>query len=182
MKVYTRQGDEGQTTLFHGGRVWKDDAGPQAYGAVDEAVALLGLARVEADAELGQELLALQRELFVVAAELATGPANRSKLEPGVSLVTTEMTSRLEAAIDASVAARPLPTEFVVPGGTRLEAALDVARTAVRRAERHAVTLMRAGHLEGSEVVRYLNRLADFVYVLARSANPDWAPSRLEEE
>lgn len=182
MKVYTRHGDEGQTTLFHGGRVWKDDPGPEAYGAVDEAVALLGWARSQADEDTAAILIDVQRQLFIVAAELATAAANRSKLEPDVSLVTPAMTERLEHAIDATVAQYPLPNEFVVPGGNPLEAALDVARSGIRRAERRAVSMMRAGELEGSEVVRYLNRLADYVYVLARSANRDWDSSRVEDQ
>jgi cob(I)alamin adenosyltransferase len=182
VRVYTRQGDEGKTTLFHGGRVWKDESGPEAYGAVDEAVAALGAARALAGEELATLLLAAQRELFVVAAELATAPENRSKLEAGVSLATEEMVARLEEGIDELTARDSLPDEFVVPGGSSLEAALDVARVAVRRAERRAVTHARAGALEGSVVVRYLNRLADYVYVLARVANPDWEPSRVKEK
>ena len=89
-KVYTRTGDDGTTALLYGGRVGKDSAGPDAYGAVDEAVSALGLARAECErgSELDELLVRLQRELFVVGAELATAPENRSKLEPGVSLTT----------------------------------------------------------------------------------------------
>lgn len=182
MRIYTRTGDEGQTGLLYGGRVWKDDHGPEAYGAVDEAVAALGAARAHADGDLAAQLLSLQRDLFVVGAELATDPANRSKLQAGISLTTTDMVARLESIIDATVAAHPLPQEFVVPGENHLEAALEVARATVRRAERRVISYARVGGLDGSVVPVYLNRLADLLYVIARSAAPDWEPSRPKEE
>jgi cob(I)alamin adenosyltransferase len=170
VKVYTRTGDDGSTGLFYGGRVGKDDAGPSAYGAVDEAVSALGLARAEAsDEELHALLVQLQRELFVVGAELATAPANRSKLEPEVSLVTPAMVTRLEPIIDDITARFDPPQEFVIPGENRVSAALDFARAVVRRAERDSVAATRAGWLGAeSQVVPYLNRLADLVYTLAR--------------
>lgn len=182
MKIYTKSGDDGQTGLLFGGRVWKDEAGPDAYGAVDEAVAQIGVARALAAGELNATLLGLQRDLFVVGAELATAPDNRAKLKPGVSLVSSEMTSRLEALIDETVERHPLPQEFVVPGEAPVEAALEVARATVRRAERRVVSFVRAGGLASSEVPAYLNRLADLLYVLARSIAPDWQPTRPKEE
>ncbi len=171
MKVYTRKGDDGTTGLLFGGRAAKDDAGPDAYGAVDEAVSTLGLARAEAGpgSELGELLVQLQRELFVVGAELATAIDNRPKLQPEVSLVTAEMVSRLEPVIDDVTARFDPPTEFVLPGENRVAAALDVGRAVVRRAERASVAATRAGWLpRDSQVVPYLNRLADLVYTLAR--------------
>src|SRR5262245_20350657 len=101
-KVYTRKGDDGTTGLLYGGRVPKDGPGPRAYGAVDEACSALGLARAEAErgSELDELLVRLERELFVVGAELATAPGNRSKLEPGVSSVTPGMVDALEPVID----------------------------------------------------------------------------------
>jgi cob(I)alamin adenosyltransferase len=182
MKIYTRKGDDGSTGLFYGGRVAKSDSGPEAYGAVDEAVSALGMARAGAETELAEEIVRIQRELFVVGAELATSAENRHKLEDGVSRVTPQMVTRLEDAIDRVVADVGMPTEFVVPGGTPVAAALDLARTVVRRAERRAVAHRRSGGLEDSEVVRYLNRLADYVYMLARASERDWTPSRPEEE
>ncbi len=182
MKIYTKTGDEGQTGLLYGGRVWKDELGPQAYGAVDEAVAAFAVARTLAEGALADQLLAVQRDLFVVGAELATAPDKRSKLEPGISLTTAEMVQRLESWIDEGVAAKALPQEFVVPGEDPLEAALEVARTTVRRAERSVVSLARSGALENSQVQVYLNRLADLIYVLARSAAPQWRPTRAKEE
>ncbi len=178
MRIYTRKGDDGTTGLFYGGRVRKDDPGPEAYGTVDEAVSALGVARTLADGELAARIIACQRDLFVLGAELATAPENRGKLVGGQSLATAEMVARLEEWIDEAVAARGLPTEFVVPGGTPLAAALDMARTVIRRAERRAVTYVADAGLDDSHVVPYLNRLADYAYVLARSAEDDWAPSR----
>src|SRR5262245_35837358 len=159
VKVYTRTGDDGTTGLLYGGRAGKDDPGPAAYGAVDEAVSALGLARAECEAgsELNDLLVRLQRELFVVGAELATAPDNRRKLTPEVSLVTDEMVSRLEPIIDDVTTRFEQPREFVLPGENRVAAALDLARTIVRRAEREAVAATRAGWLESSSaVVPYL--------------------------
>ena len=136
VKVYTRKGDDGSTGLFYGGRVAKDDTGPEAYGTTDEAVAALGVARAmaaDSEPELAGMLLDLQRQMFVVGAELATAPENRHKLEPGTTLVSAEMVTPLEEAIDRIEVERGMPTEFVVPGQNPLAAALDQARTIVRR-------------------------------------------------
>ena len=171
MKVYTRTGDDGSTGLFHGGRVAKSAIGPSAYGTVDEAVSALGLARAEAGSgsELHDLVLRLQRELFVAGAELATAPDRRHLLEPEVSRVTPEMVAALEPIIDDVTARFEPPREFVLPGENRVAAALDLARTVVRRAEREAVAATEEGWLEPeSSVVPYLNRLADLVYTLAR--------------
>ena len=181
MKIYTKRGDDGTTGLFFGGRVRKDDTGPEAYGAVDEAVAALGVARAEAEGSLAERILEVQRQLFVVAAELATDVANREKLEAGVSLVTPEMVAQLEHWIDDVVEEVGMPTEFIVPGQRRLPALLDVARAVVRRAERRAVTHAAAGGLEDSHVVVYLNRLADYLYMLVRAGECEWEPSRKEK-
>jgi cob(I)alamin adenosyltransferase len=149
MKIYTRTGDDGTTGLLYGGRVGKDGAGPAAYGEVDEAVSALGLARAEAESgsELAELLVRLQRELFVVGAELATAPDNRRKLKPGVSLVTAEMVEALEPLIDDLTARYEPPQEFVLPGENRVAAALDLARAVVRRAERATVAAARDGWL-----------------------------------
>jgi cob(I)alamin adenosyltransferase len=179
-KVYTRTGDDGTTALLFGGRVAKDDAGPSAYGTVDEAVAVLGVARAEAErgSELEELLIRLQRELFVVGAELATAPTNRSKLVGGVSRVTSEMVAALEPVIDDITTRFDAPQEFVLPGENRVAAALDVARTVVRRAEREAVGAAHDGWLVDSHVVAYLNRLADLVYTLARWQEGGYRPAR----
>lgn len=183
MKIYTKGGDDGTTGLLFGGRVRKDATGPEAGGAVDEAVSTLGMARVAAgEASSAAEILAVQRELFVVGAELATAPEKRSRLRPGVSLVTEEMVRRLEAAIDAIDAEVGMPSGFVVPGGSPVAAALDQARAIVRRAERRAVAHLDAVGIENSQVIPYLNRLGDYLYMLARAAESEWTPSRREED
>lgn len=168
-RIYTKTGDDGTTGLLYGGRVPKDDLTTEAYGTTDEAVALLGLARALADDEaMRGDLLTLQRELFVVGADLATNPNERKKLEPGVSLVTETMTKRLEQRIDQLVEARPLPEVFIVPGANPSSAAIDVARSVIRRAERAVVALEHAQREVNPEVRRYLNRLSDLLFVLAR--------------
>lgn len=166
MKIYTRSGDDGTTGLLYGGRVGKDSALPEAYGAVDEAQAALGVVRAELRAghELHELVIGLQRDLWVLMAELATDPANRHKLSPGSSLVTGEMVERLEVLIDEVSERFEPPTEFVIPGQNRIAALLDVARTVVRRAERR--TLPAAP--PPSQTVPYLNRLSDLCWTLAR--------------
>lgn len=179
MRVYTKAGDDGTTGRFLGGRVSKADLVVEACGDVDEAVAVLGLVRAEAgaaQAALGERLLGLQRELFVVAADLATNPAHRDRLEPGISLATDEMVTALERLIDALVEQRPLRPVFVVPGSDGLSARLDHARTVVRRAERHVVAARADGHVVGEPALRYLNRLSDLLFVMARHAAGDVEP------
>ena len=168
MKIYTRHGDDGTTGLYFGGRVAKSSDPIEVNGAVDEAQAALGWARsLCAPAErLGELLVSLERDLWVLMAEVATLPANRHKLTAGESLVTASMVERLEGEIDALSGETEMPREFVVPGENQVAAALDVARTVVRRAERAAVGYP----LEGSQVVAYLNRLSDLVWTMARWA------------
>lgn len=172
MKVYTRRGDDGTTGLLYGGRVDKDDLRTGAYGTTDEAVSALGLARAEllggADSEWAERILAVQRSLFVIGAQLATDADNWSRLEPGVSLATPSMAEELESEIDGLTARYPLPEAFTVPGATRAGAAVDLARTVVRRAERLVVRMQREGMLADDAPLRYLNRLSDYLFVLAR--------------
>jgi cob(I)alamin adenosyltransferase len=178
-RIYTKTGDDGTTGLLYGGRVPKDDAATEAYGTTDEAVAALGIARASATPRLAEEILALQRELFVVGADLATNPDERAKLEPDVSLVTAAMTERLERRIDELVAERALPQAFIVPGANEGSAALDLARSVIRRAERNVIAMGHEGREVNPEVRRYLNRLSDLVFVLARrQAGEDEPTSR----
>jgi cob(I)alamin adenosyltransferase len=180
VKIYTGGGDDGTTGLYFGGRVAKSDAAPEAYGTVDEAVAAIGVARSLATELVAGRLLDLQRQLFVVGAELATAASNRHKLEDGTSRVTAEMVAALESRIDAIVADAGLPSEFVVPGGNPVAAALDLARAVTRRAERRAVAALDPA--AASQVVPYLNRLADLLYAEARAAESEWQPVNTEEE
>lgn len=169
-RIYTKTGDDGTTGLLFGGRVSKADPVPEACGTVDEAVALLGLARAMGAPE-DLDLLDLQRQLFVVGADLATNPTERSKLRPAVSLVTEDMVEDLEARIDRLVSASPLPVAFVVPGANPASAVLDVARAVIRRAERRVVKLRERGAHVNDAVPRYLNRLSDLLFVLARAGS-----------
>jgi cob(I)alamin adenosyltransferase len=164
MKVYTKKGDDGTTGLFYGGRVAKDSELPTAYGSVDEAQAVLGLARAHTSGELDEMLVAILRDLWVLMAELATLPENRGKLDPGATAVTQEMVDRLERHIDGLDERFDPPKEFVVPGGNVASAWLDLARTVVRRAERHSLPAAPAPSL----VVPYLNRLSDLLWTMAR--------------
>jgi cob(I)alamin adenosyltransferase len=176
-RIYTKTGDDGTTGMLFGGRVAKDDARVDAYGASDEAVAALGLARADVgDATLADLLLRLQRELFVVGAELATGVDAWGKLVPGSTLVTEEMVAGLEELIDSYVERTAMPKEFVIPGETRASAAIDLARAIVRRCERGVAGLTREGALPDGEVLRYLNRLADLLFVLARFEESGFRP------
>ena len=176
VKIYTRKGDDGTTGLWYGGRVAKSDIRPEAYGSVDEAASALGLCRAAArdNDELYADILRVQNELFIAGAELATAPEAAERLEAGVSKVTPEMVERLESDIDRYMDRVDLPPKFVIPGGTELSARLDVARTAVRRAERRVSAMRESGQLPDDTVLRYLNRASDAIYAMARFADePD---------
>ncbi|MDP9070520.1 MAG: cob(I)yrinic acid a,c-diamide adenosyltransferase [Actinomycetota bacterium] len=179
MRIYTRKGDDGTTGLYFGGRTSKDDAALEACGTVDEAQALLGLARAEAGpgSELDDVLVALERDLWVLMAELATAAANRDKLREGETSVSAEMVAGLEARMDALAERFDMPSEFVVPGQTRAAALLDVARAVVRRAERRAVSAAHGGSL----AVAYLNRLSDLLWTMARWQEGRALPARRRE-
>ncbi|MGH9108087.1 MAG: cob(I)yrinic acid a,c-diamide adenosyltransferase [Acidimicrobiales bacterium] len=142
VRIYTKKGDDGTTGLLYGGRVRKDAARIELNGAVDEAQAALGLARAESrpGSELANLLVELERQLYVLMAEVATAPANRHKLVAGESIVTPKMVAALEGWIDQLIERFEMPKEFVLPGANRCSAALDVARTLVRRAERVLVS------------------------------------------
>jgi cob(I)alamin adenosyltransferase len=172
-RIYTKTGDDGTTGLLFGGRVPKDSWRIELNGLVDEAQSALGLARAEAIAgsDVHSRLTGLARELYVLMAEVATAPENRRKLTAGSSLVTPDMVAALEAGIDDLLARFEMPSDFTVPGANRLAAALDFARTVVRRAERLAVA--GPGEPDGglggdSLVVSYLNRLSDLLWAMAR--------------
>jgi cob(I)alamin adenosyltransferase len=175
-RLWTGAGDDGTTGLLFGGRVPKASARPEAIGSVDEAQACIGLARAEAErgSELDGLLTGLERDLWVLMAEIATDPSNRSKLVAEKTLVTDDMVRRLEALTDEIGARFEPPSEFVVPGQDRLSALLDVARTVVRRAERAAV----AAADDGSVVVPYLNRLSSVLWTLARWVEGEALTSR----
>lgn len=174
-KVYTRHGDDGTTQLLFAGkeRVSKSSLRVSAYGDCDEAVSALGIARAEAlaagDDEVAEIILRLQREVFVLNAELATDSADWERLQRGVSLVTADMIEALERTIDELTGRFEQPRDFIVPGNTKLGAALDHAARVVRRAERSVDALARAEDVR-AEARAYINRLADLVWVTARFA------------
>jgi cob(I)alamin adenosyltransferase len=181
--VATRRGDDGSTGLLFGGeRIAKDDLRTEAYGTIDETVAALGLARAQLGlkdrhgilsasfGELPSLILRIQRELFVVGAELATNPDAWDRQQDGVSRVSQSMVDDLESILHETERHIEMPSEFVVPGETPTSAAIELARTTLRRAERRAVTLSREGLVPGAHLLPYLNRLADLLWVLARAA------------
>lgn len=173
--IYTKTGDDGTTGRLFGGRVGKDDVLVEACGDVDEAISMLGAAREALRNDDGDQaraalVLHLQRQLFVVGADLMTNPRARDRATPGVSQVGAEMVEEVERTIDDLVAQRPLRPVFIVPGATRASVALDLGRTVVRRAERHTIRAARAGEAVSDDVVVYLNRLSDLLFVLARHA------------
>lgn len=171
MKVYTKRGDDGTTGLLYGGRVDKDDLRTEAYGTVDEACSALGLARAALTDQprWHDQVLAVQREMFVLGAQLATHTDHWTQLKDGVSRITPDRITAMEATIDELTEAHPLPQEFAVPGQLPAGAAIDLARTIVRRAERTVVAMYRREMLPDDLLVRYLNRLSDYLFVLARS-------------
>lgn len=168
MKIYTRAGDDGTTGLYFGGRIAKSAEPIEVNGAVDEAQAALGWARslCERGSRMNELLVTIERDLWILMAEVATLPENRRKLVAEKSLITAAMVERLEREIDELSADIEVPHEFVVPGETQQSAALDVARTVIRRAERVAVRYP----LPDSFVNPYLNRLSDLVWTMARWA------------
>lgn len=167
--IYTKRGDAGETGLLYGGRVSKADARVRAYGACDEAVSALGLARALCkDAWVCERAVELERELFIVGAELATDRESYALLQKHFSVVVPQMTERLETLIDEIAGQIELPRSFIIPGASAGSGAMDVARATLRRAEREVVALNEAGELENKELLRYLNRLADLLFMLAR--------------
>jgi cob(I)alamin adenosyltransferase len=191
MKIYTRTGDDGTTGLFGGTRVKKDDLRVQAYGAADELNAQLGAARTAlAHGGLAAERLVLdtvlrriQEQLFVLGADLAS-PRDAAKQASFLPRVDSAAVTQLERWIDEHEARLPALGNFILPGGSPAGSALHVARAVCRRAERATVSLA-ARAAVGEEPVRYLNRLGDLLFVLARTANrlegtaeTEWAPRR----
>ncbi len=171
LKIYTRTGDEGDTGLFGGGRVSKDDPRVEAYGEVDELNAAIGMARsVEMMPRVDEVLAPLQRDLFAIGALLATPDHDKMREQLTKARIDDERIAELERAIDAGEAELEPLRAFILPGGTPKAAALHVARTVCRRAERRVITLQRTVPLPQLAII-YLNRLSDLLFVLARVAN-----------
>ncbi len=169
LRIYTRSGDEGETGLLFGGRVSKSDIRAEAYGSTDHAVSAIGLARaMSVEDRVKDALLDVQREMFMIGAELATHTENRAILLERFQIVTQDHVARLESLIDEIGEQVELPPNFIIPGASSGSAALDVARTQVRTAERRVVELREAGLLPNVHVLIYLNRLSDLLFMLAR--------------
>lgn len=171
MRIYTRTGDAGETALFGGGRVKKAHPRVNAYGTIDELNSVLGLAiALTRDPEIRDGLQGLQHDLFVIGAILATPPSSDHRPSPSIPALSTRRVERMEGWIDSAEGELAPLREFILPGGTPGASALHHARTVCRRAEREVVALGHDEPLE-SEVVRFLNRLSDLLFTLARLEN-----------
>ena len=176
MSIVTKTGDKGETSLMYGHRVSKGDARVDAYGCVDELTAALGLARsIATDKFISDEVLAVQKDLIVVMGELATAPGHRERyVKDGFHITTSAMVDHVTAVIDGLEKDKSLyPKDWVIPGETPLSAALDFARATCRRAERHIAALSASDVKFNVEISRYLNRLSDLCWILARYAEKD---------
>ena len=168
-RVYTRSGDDGDTGLLYGGRISKSDLLTEAYGTVDELVSMMGFARsISQSDKVKETLMQLQKQLFQIASELATLPENYSHLEKNLGLIGGDWVETLEQIIDAFKSEVDLPAAFIVPGASQASAAIDMSRTICRRAERLIVELKNQNRLPNPEVLRYMNRLSDLLFVIAR--------------
>jgi cob(I)alamin adenosyltransferase len=167
MSIVTKTGDEGETSLMYGRRLPKNNPRPEAYGAVDELSAALGLARASSDDKfVTEQIFAVQKELINVMGELSTLPEDRQRyVKDGFQVVDAKMVDRIGALIvDLEKDKSLYPKDWVIPGANIVSAALDVARTTCRRAERHVASLKEPN----PEILRYLNRLSDLCWILAR--------------
>jgi cob(I)alamin adenosyltransferase len=176
MSIVTKTGDKGETSLMYGHRVSKDDARVDAYGCIDELTAALGLARsMASDKFISGEILSAQKDLIVVMGELATAPSDRERYaKDGFQITTSAMVDRITAVIESLEKDGSLyPKDWVIPGGTPVSAALDFARATCRRAERHVAAFIAKDVKFNVEILRYLNRLSDLCWILARYAEKD---------
>jgi len=178
-KVTTGTGDAGYTGLLGDQRVPKYDPRPDTFGTVDEATSALGLARAMAqDPKVKEIIYQIQQELYLLMGELATPPENYEKM--GLRM-TVEHVQHLEVLEEQLKREVEIPNKFIIPGDTLDGAALDLARTIIRRAERMAVKLLHDGVIQNNEVVRYLNRLSDLVFILARYVEVKSSLAKLPE-
>jgi cob(I)alamin adenosyltransferase len=173
VSIVTKTGDKGETSLMYGRRLSKADPRVDAYGCVDEVNAALGVARsIASDKFVSDQILAAQRDLIVVMGELATAPSDHERYaKDGFHRTSTEMVDRITAVVFDLEKDRSLyPKDWVMPGGTPVSAALDFARATCRRAERHIAAFSVVEKDFNPEILRYLNRLSDLCWVLARYA------------
>jgi cob(I)alamin adenosyltransferase len=169
MKTFNKKGDSGETSLLSGCRVPKDSLRCEAYGTIDEAVSCLGIARNATTKKKTKEIIfKVQQELFRVGSELALRPEDAEKFKTQITPVTVEIANQLEELINCLESEVQLPRSFIIPGATAGSAALDLARSIIRRAERRVVTLTRNKEINNPAISSYLNRLADLLFILAR--------------
>lgn len=169
MKIYTKSGDAGETGLLFGGRVPKNDPRCVAYGEADFATSAMGLARaLSQDARVKEILLQVQREMFTLSGELATDVDNYEYYKSNFHAISADNVDALEILIDELSAQVELPPKFIIPGASAASGALDLARSALRAAERSIVGLQQQDLLPNGELLRYVNRLADLLFMLAR--------------
>ena len=168
-RVYTRSGDDGDTGLLYGGRISKSDLLTETYGTVDELVSMMGFARSLSQSDkVKGTLIQLQKQLFQIASELATLPENYEHLRKNLGLISVDWVETLEQTIDDFKSEVDLPAAFIVPGASAASAAIDMSRSICRRAERRIVELKNQDRLPNPEVLRYMNRLSDLLFVIAR--------------
>ena len=179
MKIYTKTGDGGLTSLFGGGRVSKAHLRVEAYGTVDELNAVLGAARGSVDDETGRRLELIQHDLFALGAHLATPPTPEGRTRPELPELPAARVTEMERWIDAADQELPPLRKFILPGGNSGAAALHVGRTVCRRAERRVTALSEQDEV-APDVLRYLNRLSDLLFVLARLSNARTGGADLE--
>ena len=173
-KIYTRYGDEGETSLLYGGRISKNGPYTEAYGITDEAVSTMGLARaLTRDTRVQDILRGLQHELFTVGAELATDPERYDLFKRHFKPLESESVTNLEKLIDDLEQAMEMPDAFIIPGGSPASAAIDMARCILRTAERRVVALKEQDKLVNPHVLRFMNRIGDLLFVLARYEDRD---------
>ena len=174
MKIYTRAGDKGETGLFFGGRVPKNDPRCEAYGSVDHVVSAMGTARAFCkDEKVKRIIIDIQNQLFTVGAELATLPENYDTMKKSYKIIVPEMVIELEQLIDELDSEVKLPPSFILPGASPGSAVLDLARTALREAERRILDVEELGQLVNRQIIPYVNRLSDLLFMLARYEDKD---------
>ena len=174
VKIYTKSGDKGETNLLFGGRTSKSDLRVETYGTVDEAVSSLGLAKsLTSNNEIKLIIEDLQQSLFIIAAELATSPNNKKKLKNEVKSITKNMVSNLESLIDNINEKINLGKNFIMPGTSVTSSAIDVSRTIVRRLERRVVKLIELDTSINSNIIPYINRTSDLLFILGRLEDKD---------
>tara|TARA_Y100000758_G_scaffold144777_1_gene102610 strand:+ start:618 stop:1181 length:564 start_codon:yes stop_codon:yes gene_type:complete len=174
VKIYTRAGDKGETGLFFGGRVPKNDPRCEAYGSVDHVVSAMGTARAFCkDEKVKRIIIDIQNQLFTVGAELATLPENYDTMKDAYKIIVPEMVIELEQLIDELDSEVKLPPSFILPGASPGSAVLDLARTALREAERRILDVEELGQLVNRQIIPYVNRLSDLLFMLARYEDRD---------